>query len=257
MEMFLTWFRIFLARELRQPIFYLELVVMLTAISIVNGVTVPAEDELCVGIVYTNELGEKIYDSAGSDESSVELVRYDDEDKMIASVKTGKIDCGFVIPEAFDNDEKIKYYMSPFTRAGEIEKEAIFAAAYQTISENILLEADREIYGDENEERQKYLLDKNYELLTEEEVLTIDWETVGDSRPQSVQRIKPYFTRITAIIFAAMIIIVGGICFRDKTCTGSILYSVSKRQKLLMCFANDLATGLIPAAIVILSFVLS
>lgn len=257
MEMFLTWFRIFLAKELKQPIFYLELLVMLIAISIVNGVTVPSEDELQVGIVYTNELGAEIYDSVSSDEKSVELVSYNDEDDMKTSVKTGKIDCGFVIPEAFDGDEKIKYYLSPFTRAGEIEKEAIFAAAYQLISENILLEADREIYGDDNKERQEYLLDKNYELLTEQEVLTIDWETVGDSTSDSPQRIKPYFTQITAIVFAAMIIIVGGICFRDKTCTGSILYSVSRKQKLLMCLANDIATGVIPIVIVALSFVLS
>ena len=51
--------------------------------------------------------------------------------------------------------------------------------------------------------------------------------------------------------------IVGGICFRDKTCTGSILYSVSRKQKLLMCLANDIATGVIPIVIVALSFVLS
>lgn len=256
MEMFLTWFRIFLIRELKQPIFYIELAVMLVAISIVNGISIPAEDELQVGIVYTSGLGEKIYDSVSSDEKSVELVRYNDEDDMKSSVKTGRIDCGFVIPGSLD-DEKIRYYQSPFTRAGELEKEAIFAASYQIISEEILLQTDKEIYGDENQERREYLLDKNHELLTDEQVLTIDWETVGDSKPDNKQTIKPYFTHITAIIFAIMIIIVGGICFRDKTCTGSILYSVSRKQKLLMCLANDLATGIIPVAIVALSFVLS
>ena len=69
--------------------------------------------------------------------------------------------------------------------------------------------------------------------------------------------IKPYFTQITAGIFAVMIIIVGGICFRDKTCTGSILYSISAKQRFMMCLANDLAVGIIPIVIVILSIILS
>lgn len=257
MGMFLTWFRIFLARQLRQPLFYLQIGVMLLAICIVNGVSIPSRDSLQVGVICESEMGEAIYNRIAIEEQSVKIVRFEDEAEMKACVKTGKIDCGFALPESIDGDETIKYYMSPFTRAGELEKEAIYAAAYQNISEEILIEADKEIYGDSNQDRQKYLLDKNQELLIEEQVLTIDWEEVGGSKTEDEHMIKPYFTQITAGIFAVMIIIVGGICFRDKTCTGSILYSISAKQRFMMCLANDLAVGIIPIVIVILSIILS
>ena len=58
MGMFLTWFRIFLARQLRQPLFYLQIGVMLLAICIVNGVSVPSRDSLQVGVICESEMGE-------------------------------------------------------------------------------------------------------------------------------------------------------------------------------------------------------
>lgn len=248
MVMYITWFRLFVKRLIKQPVFWGQIIVMIMAIAIIQSVSFPSKEVIQVGIMGADC---DIMDKLADESVSVNMVEYDDELSLKNDIQSGKLDSGFIIPDEFLADDKIKYYKAPTTRMGEVVKEAIFSVYYARLSEQILLETDEEIYGDIDDKRQDYLLQRNAEILNNEQVLSIDWVQVGEKEGSKEIDMKSFFTKLAAWVFVLFIIVFGRIDFINKNCTGSILESIPRSKRFAMCTINDLAVGTIPIAIAI------
>ena len=257
METYYSWFKIFLFRQLRNPLYYLQLFVMALAIYIIGSISFPDKDELCIGIMYENNEAKEEYDEIIRSKESAEVIIYDDEELLKSHISSQRVDCGFVIPEQVDETNQIKYFYSPFTRMGELEKENIFSAVYELMSKNILIMADEQIYGDTDEERLNYLLTKNEELLNYEQVVTIDYEKITGIKGEKVSENNVYTVQGIAGLFLMLTIILGGVSFSQSNNAGNFLQAVSKKISLRIQLMNDLAIGLIPIVIALLSVMIS
>lgn len=112
---------------------------------------------------------------------------------MYLDVTSGKIDCGFIFADDFDEkmNEKnsrdlILYLATPFTSKGEVLKETVYAVLFQVYSENILSNAEKEIFDEHNEERMEQILEINKSYLEGNDVFQIQIEEVQEA-PETFQ----------------------------------------------------------------------
>lgn len=257
METYLTWFKIFLLRQLRKPLYYLQLVVMIIAIIVIGSISIPDKNNLCVGIMFENEKAEENYGEVFEKDTSAKIKIYDDEEMVKKDISSQKTDCGFVVPEQIDDDEQIKYYYSPFSRAGELQKEETFSSIYEILSQEIIIQADEEIYGDSDEERLNYWLTKNEELINYEQIISIDYENISDEELEKDSGNNVYTIQGIAGLFLMLTVVLGGVNFGQKTNAGNVLQSLSGKSSLKMQLVNDIAMSVIPAIIALLSVLFS
>ncbi len=99
------------------------------------------------------------------EESIFRFVPYEKEEELTEDVRAGKLECGFVFSEGFDEDvisgnakRDIRYINSPYTTKGEIAKEKIYRAFLRDHSTDILAKcADQLFYFNDPAEKEKIL----------------------------------------------------------------------------------------------------
>lgn len=121
-----------------------------------------------------------------SQENAFSFVEYEDQDTLTEDVTNGKIDCGFVFAENFDEmfeeqktNEAILYITTPFSTKAEVLKEKVYVALFQLHSEQILVDAEKTIFRYENKERTKELLKRNRAYLQGNEIFQMDINNVN------------------------------------------------------------------------------
>ena len=101
---------------------------------------------------------------------------------MEKDIISGRCECGFVFNEEFDKlvqkgklKESIEYVCGIYTTKGEVAKESLYAQFLKIYSERILSDEYENIYGEQNEENLKELLNKNAYYLDSSDIFTVDF----------------------------------------------------------------------------------
>lgn len=173
MQKYIVWYRLFLKAFLKNRIYQMQIVVMGILLFLFAGASFPQNDSVQIGVYAgAGKAAENITEELLTEEGVFSFCVYDSEKTLVGDVTTGKLECGFVFPDNFDQcmeqDElrnAVTYFSTPYTLNGEIAKETVYAKVLREYSDHILKQGNRDIYGNEEEERNQYLLGKNEDYL--------------------------------------------------------------------------------------------
>lgn len=124
-------------------------VVLLTLVFlgfVISGISLPKENNTLVGII-TNGSG-YAQSIVGENESIFSFLSYESENELINDIKTGQIECGFIIDEDFDKnlakgrgDDSIECIVSPYSIRSEAAKEVLYSRIFNEYSKELMLKA--------------------------------------------------------------------------------------------------------------------
>lgn len=160
---------------------------ILFLVLVINGISLPFENNVNVGIMDNNSNYAKACIS--NMDSMYSFITYEDIDKLNKDIVSGKIECGFIFDTDFDKrvekralKNTIEYIYSPYTTKGLAIKESIFSSFLKLYSESIISDSFDEIFvefEDENMKKSAYeeLINKNNYYLNSNDIFAVDFST--------------------------------------------------------------------------------
>ena len=169
----IIWFWMQLKTCLISPGFYLQHICMVAVVLLAGSISIPDGKNVNSGIYapaggYAPEIIENIQAS----ESVFTFHIYDSREKLDSDVAAGRIECGFVFDEYFDEKfesgnirKAIEYLCSPNTTKGAVIQESVYAAFLRSYSRIILKLADEQVFDNSDEARLQEMLEQNDEYI--------------------------------------------------------------------------------------------
>ena len=169
----IIWFWMQLKTCLISPGFYLQHICMVAVVLLAGSISIPDGKNVNAGIYapaggYAPEIIENIQAS----ESVFTFHIYDSREKLDSDVAAGRIECGFVFDEYFDEKfesgnirKAIEYLCSPNTTKGAVIQESVYAAFLRSYSRIILKLADEQVFDNSDEARLQEMLEQNDEYI--------------------------------------------------------------------------------------------
>lgn len=190
MEKYLIWYLLSLKDHLKKRGSYLAVFGMIFLVWLVSGISIPSYKNMQIGISCGDSLiAKQIKEELISQENAFSFVEYEEQDELTEDVTNGKIDCGFVFSENFDEmfekqttKDAILYITTPFSTKAEVLKEKVYVAIFKLHSEQILLDAETKIFKYQDEERTKQLLEKNRLYLQGNDIFQMEIDTVNSQK---------------------------------------------------------------------------
>ena len=256
MERILIWFVLSLKNYLVKRSTYLTATGMLLLVLVVTSISVPSAENMSAGMVCNDSVAaEHITNQLLETREDFTFIKYDKEADLINAVVSGKIDCGFVFSEAFDEmceerdtEEGISYYATTFSSKGEVLKETVVSAYLEYYSRYILLDVEEEIFLEKDSLRMEKILD-NYQLYLEgNEIFQMNIEQVkiGDELEEKQDWINPVKGLIGLTIFLIMFFAYGD---SQRKSDDKVEIGLTKRQQVGYRFIKMLAAAVVPAAV--------
>ncbi len=252
MEKCLIWYNLSLKQNMKKLGTWLLLASMLFLLWIMGNVSIPDGTNGKVAIFYNDsEYATAIEETLSSAGSQFTFLEFDDEEEVSKAVEAGKVECGFVFTDDFDDamedgdwDEIIRCYTTPFSTKTDVAKENLFAALYPIYSEWLLIETEDEIYRVTDEERLAELLEENKANLGENLILSfeevrIEVEgTKGDAVAEP--QLYPMQGLVELFVLLSMLLAAG--VYGQKE-TAQIESALLIKQKNLFRYINIISNG--------------
>ena len=142
-----TWPLLHLKKHLHRPGFYLLSAFCLFLLYIFMQVVFPTSERMTYGILARNvENLPLILEKLEDDSDIYTYVLFDDREALNTEVRSGRLDCGFVLDERLNAitdltkmDRCVDYICSTSTTKGVFLKEKMFAAVYRMVLKQLLL----------------------------------------------------------------------------------------------------------------------
>ena len=255
MEKCIIWFFLSLKENIKKRDSWLAVLGMLFLVWIVSGISIPSYKNMQVGIwCGSSQTANQIKEELVAEKNAFEFVEYRNKDELYGDVTSGKIDCGFIFEEDFDekinerNSKNLILYLStPYTSKGEVLKETVYSVLFKLYSENILSSAEIEIYGEHDENRMEQLLERNQKYQEGNEVFQIQIKEVQhEVREVSQQKTADMISGLIGLfVFLTMFLAYG------KTQLGendNVELALGKMERWCYRYIKMLAAAFIPAA---------
>lgn len=264
----IIWFWMQLKTCLKSPGFYLQLICMLAVVLLAGSISIPDGKNVNAGIYapesrYASEIIEYIQAS----ESVFTFHIYDGREKLDSDVAAGRIECGFVFDEYFDEKfesgnirKSIEYLCSPNTTKGAVIQESVYAEFLRSYSRIILKLADEQVFDNSDAKRLEKMLEQNEEYidssyLFDTNLIKVDCaeyddgddETEANAHDDSVKGIAGL------MIFLIMYMYAG----KNLTRRGNVKAALKRSDAVWFDFLGITASGTIPVfmMLVIMCFV--
>lgn len=186
METYIVWLWVFFKEQIKKKTYLLQLLVMLTALISVSALHFPSAERSDIGYAYETA-GEPdwLAEQLSMQEDYLDFRLYETPEELQQAVVSGRIDCGFVIPE--EAKDRVICVSSPMSSKSALAKQTLFSVYYRLRSRDVLLEADEQLYGSSDEIRQQLLFDKNEAYLHGDQVFDMDLQEVAVTASASVK----------------------------------------------------------------------
>lgn len=166
MKKYINWYMLWLKLYSKRASTWVQLLGMLFLLLILSAVRLPDKENLKVGISGAQgEYGRRILEGLLTDESLFDFYQYGDEEALKRDILSGKLECGFLFHQDFEEKvEKgeyrrtITYMANPLSVKGKVVKETVYAQFFAVYSEEILKQKEGDIFSKEDEERTRKLI---------------------------------------------------------------------------------------------------
>jgi hypothetical protein len=200
MAQYMTWYRLQLLVYCKRPGFWLEFLVLAVLLGVLHFMQIPQGNNVRIAVCSPSY---ELSDEA----SSFVIVSYENEEQVVEAVRSGKADCGFLIPEDIEERiasgserRSITCVTTPLSTKAAIARESISAQLFPLYSNRLLQESldDWDPQGEHWEE----IRQENARLLQSDELFEVDWKVqqVSDEKELPVRRLAAL-----AVVLLAML----------------------------------------------------
>lgn len=198
MERFAIWFGLLLKKNLCRKTVYIQSAVLIFLLIFIQNIHMPDNENLKIGIYYDDSTyAERIYDDLVYQNNVYDYLMYKDLKTLEKDVTAGKVECGFVFSDDFDDDfekgsvkKTVTFLCTPMSAKGELIKENFYIAFFKNFSEIILKESEKELYETSDKERQQEILEWNGIYLNSDEVFKMEVRNVETTQKSEEKSVK-------------------------------------------------------------------
>ncbi|NBJ02870.1 hypothetical protein D3Z62_22900 [Lachnospiraceae bacterium] len=182
MAQYKIWYALQLKAWLKRKTSWLQVLGMILLVLLTAHIHLPDADNTRVGVCGAeDEYADSVLESLRSGDSIFEFVEYPEEEDMRRDMVSGRIECGFLFPEDFQEriwEDRLKnsvtYICTPFSAKGLVAQETFYAAFFEGYSKKILIGSEEEMYGRSSEKLTEALLEKRDDYLYDREMFCMD-----------------------------------------------------------------------------------
>lgn len=252
---FFLWLKVYFKRKTT----WLQLAGMVLLIWLIGSISFPDPDNVRVGVCctggdYANELAKRLYER----DDVYRFDSYETPDKLEKAVLAGEVECGFAFDEQLDEqmedgdlDEAIVFVATPLCVKGEVIKETVYAELLKLYSDEILKRNEQDIFGEENKERTKKLLEYNRYYQEGDAVFKLEIKEVDTHAlpaEQVLEEPATYPVEGMVGLFTFLIVFLAyGRKFEDRG--WAVEKALSKRERLVYGCLSHTAAGILPALV--------
>lgn len=184
---------------------------------LVDSVSLPIKNNVAVGVCCTGgTYAQELTDRLIEDETLYDFQTYENREELEQAVLSGQLECGFIVGPELDEQvkegkirEAIVCVTTPMSVKGAVIRETVYAEFLEIYSAEILQQAEADIFGVEDEQRTKELLE--YNRFNQEgtstfqmEVHEIDTATVTGQEQVDNEQTYPIRGMVGLLIFLIM-----------------------------------------------------
>ncbi len=182
MAQYKIWYTLQLKAWLKRKTSWLQVLGMILLVLLTAHIHLPDADNTRVGVCgAADESADNILKSLRSGDSIFDFIEYPEEEAMRRDMVSGRIECGFIFSEDFQErvqEDQLKnsvtYICTPFSAKGLVAQETFYAAFFESYSEKILIGSEEEMYGRSSEKLTELLLEKRDSYLYDSEMFRMD-----------------------------------------------------------------------------------
>lgn len=255
----IRWFFLWLKVYMKRKTTWLQLAGMVLLILLIGSISFPDTDNVHVGVCctggdYANELAQRLYER----DDVYRFERYETPDLLERAVLAGKVECGFAFDKQLDEqmedgdlEDSIVFVATPLCVKGEVIKETVYAELLKLYSDEILKHYEQDIFGEENKERTKELLEYNHYYQESDAVFKLEIREVDTSAFPGGQVLAEATTYpIEGMVGLFVFLVVFLACGRKFEDRGrAVEMALNKRERFLYGCLSHGAAGILPALV--------
>lgn len=185
MPKILVWYVLFFKSYLKRKSAWIQIIAMILMTSLMLAVHIPDGNNMYGGIyISESNVAEQVVEHL-TENSTFQFIVYDNREELQKDVESGKLECGFVIAQDFDQKIKkgdledcVLYICTPMTSKGEVMKESFYEAFFQIYSDTILENNEKLFFGNENDRRLDKWISTNHEYREGSKLFRVEYHEV-------------------------------------------------------------------------------
>lgn len=247
METYVVWLQIFFKQQLKKPLYWFQILLLIAGVCCMVSIRFPGADNCKIGYCFDQKsVDDWLLRDQSVQDDTLRFCFYEEEEQLYAAVRSGYMDCGFVLPARMGEGASIESVVSPISTKNALAKLTVFEVCYRILSEDILLAADQKLYGEAGQEREELLLQKNREIIASDRVFDIQMiEVPVETKVQSEIPEQLPVQGIAGMFVMMIMLLADGIIFDPKS--RGLLKALSLSRRRAVCMLYSLAAGLLPA----------
>lgn len=182
MTQYMVWYTLQLKAWIRRKTSWLQILGMILLVLLTARIHLPDADNTRVGVCgVADEYADNVLESLQSGDSIFEFVEYTEEEDMRRDMISGRLECGFLFSEDFQErvqadqlKNSVTYICTPFSAKGMVAQETFYAAFFESYSEQVLIGSEEEMYGRSSEKLTETLLEKRSGYLLDSQMFHMD-----------------------------------------------------------------------------------
>ncbi len=253
MEKFAVWFGLLLKKHLCKKTTYIQSLIVVMLILFIQMIQIPDADNVRVGVFYDDSIyAERIYEDLSGQTNVYRYVEYDDTDLLEMDVISGKLECGFIFSEDFDDDfeegnvrKTVTHLCTPMSAKSELIRENFYIAFLTNYSEIILKQSEEELYENTDSDRSQKILDLNEEYLDGDELFDVEVYVVETEEVEAKAENKTYPVQglYGILIFLFIYFSYNG---RRKNNASDFRSVLNKRDGFIYDVLDGITAGIVP-----------
>lgn len=264
MKQYIIWYTLQFKAWVRRKTSWMQVLGMILLVVLTAQVQLPDAENTRVGVCSApDEYAGRVLERLRAGDSMFDFIEYPQETAMRQDLVAGRIECGFIFSENFQElvqegriKDSVTYICTPFSAKGMVVQETFYAAFFEGYSEKILIDSETEIYGRSDENLTEALLEKRRGYLQGSEMFQMDMieseqkpgKPVASGEARPVQGMAGLF--VFAVLWMAQARKFGG--------NGNgILSALDRGRRWKFQYLGCLAEASIPAAVGVLLVLLS
>lgn len=259
MEKAIVWYKLWLKLYVKKLSAWIFLVMMGVLLWIIAMVNLPHRSNFRVGICYPKgSYGAQLEAELKNGSSIFVFEAYEDKEKLYQDVLGGRLECGFLFDEDFQEKmEKdrirgsITCISTPLGFKSAVAKETLYAHLLKVYSKDILKAGEEKAFGQEDSSRTKQLLEREQEYRLSQAVFQLEI-VEGEKKEEIKQKVNGVTYPLQAagglLMFIYLFLAQGR---RLHGGAGKVEKAMLPRDSFLLGVTRNLAVGTLPAIVLL------
>lgn len=182
MKQYIIWYTLQFKAWVRRKTSWMQVLGMILLVVLTAQVQLPDAENTRVGVCSApDEYAGRVLERLRAGDSMFDFIEYPQETAMRQELVAGRIECGFIFSENFQElvqegriKDSVTYICTPFSAKGMVVQETFYAAFFEGYSKKILIGSEEEMYGRSSEKLTEALLEKRDDYLYDREMFCMD-----------------------------------------------------------------------------------